>query len=119
MRGRKKRSGAALLEAIAALAILSIAGITTLLLMRESSRAVASSRVSESQMSRATAFLDAVALWPADELDRSLGARMLDEWRLLVDRAGSVYTVSLADTASGRVLLTTGLYRGRSLQDAP
>lgn len=104
--------GAVLLEVIAALTILSIAGIATFGMAAESIRAVRLAREAELEIEAASAFLDAVSLWPREELDLRLGSRPQGPWLLRIDRpAPTLYTVELVDTASERTLLSTALFR--------
>ena len=111
MRGVERRPGAALLEAVAALAILSTVAVAMLSLARESAVALEHVRTTERQMLRASVFLDAVALWPAPVLDRHLGERLQGHWRLNVEKNGAVYRVLLSDTLTSRALLRTALHR--------
>jgi hypothetical protein len=66
----------------------------------------------EYETSRASAFLDHVALWPTEDLDRHLGEREQGKWRLQVMRPGqAIYRVAILDSTGQRVLLATMLYR--------
>ena len=106
------RQGAALLEAIVALAILGIAGISTLGMASEAARAVDRAREAESSLREASDFLEAVALWTRDDLDRRLGDRAQGPWRLQIDRPErELYVVILTDTLTGEALLATSLFR--------
>lgn len=101
-----------LLEAIVALTILAIAGGAVVVLATDSARAIARAAAADEATRRASAFLDAVALWPRADLDRHLGARPEGEWQLIVDRpTPTLYTVTLADSGESRFLLRTTLYR--------
>ena len=111
-----RRSGAALLEVMVALAILAVAGVTAVAATGESVRAAARVRESEREIREASAFLEAVALWPREDLDRRLGDRAQGRWRLRISRPSpTVYEIALADSAGSDVLLETALYR----PDAP
>lgn len=106
------RRGAALLEVLVALAILAIAGVTLLTAMGENLRALEQSQAGERDIASASAFLNAVALWPREDLDRRLGWREQGRWRLRIDRPEpELYAVTLADSTGMRMLLTTVLYR--------
>ncbi len=108
----RNESGAGLLEVVAALAILSIAGVTAVIAVAESVTAVRSAREADVEMRSATAFMEAVALWTRDDLDRRLGDRPQGPWRMTVGRPlPTLYTVALADSATGRILLRTSLFR--------
>lgn len=109
---RTTRRGAVLLEAIVALTILAVAGAAMVALANDSARAVARATAADAAMRRASAFLDAVALWPREDLDRHLGRREQGDWLMTIDRpAENLYSVTLADSSGTRVLLRTELYR--------
>ena len=109
---RPARGGAALLEAIVAMAILGTAGIAALAMASEAARAVGRAREAEVELRAASAFLEAVALWTRDDLDRRLGDRPQGAWRLRIDRPEPMlYTIALSDTLGGGVLLATSLFR--------
>ena len=101
-----------LLEVLIALTILAVAGIAIMALARQSMDTVARTRTADTELERASDFLQAVALWPRADLDRHLGDRLEGAWRLRVERPGpTLYTVVLTDSARTRVLLSTALYR--------
>ena len=110
MRGGE--AGAALLEVIVAVAILSTAGAAAVAMTSESARAVASARDADLRVREASAFLDAAALWPRADLDQRLGERPQGPWLLRIDRPDpELYTLALVDSASGEELLRTALFR--------
>src|SRR4051812_27860933 len=82
----RPRTGVVLLEAIVATTILAIAGAAVVALASDSARAVDRARAADAATRRASALLDAVALWPREDLDRHLGAREEGAWRLIVHR---------------------------------
>ena len=107
---RVRRRGFALLEAIVALAIITIAGVAAAIAVRQGVETVSRVTANEVTVRRASAFMDAVALWPRADLDRHLGDRAEGPWRLHVDRPlPALYLVTLSDSA--RELLRTALYR--------
>ena len=111
-RHRSDRRGAALLEAIVAMAILGTAGIAALTLASEAARAVDHARQAETELRQASAFMEAVALWTRDDLDRRLGDRPQGEWRLRIHRPEpELYTVILTDSLGVESLLATSLFR--------
>jgi type II secretory pathway pseudopilin PulG len=111
-RRRRHRSGAVLLEVLVALAILATAGAAAVTFAVDVGRTVARVRESEADVRRASAFLDAVALWPREDLDRHLGSRLQGRWRMRVDRpVPTLYVVLLTDTLGTREVLRTALYR--------
>lgn len=115
----RPRAGAVLLEVIVALTILTVAGTTAVVAMGESARAAARIRETEREPRKASVFLEAVALWPREDLDRRLGDRAQGSWRLRIGRpAPTVYEIGLADSTGTRVLLETALYRPEPPSDA-
>ncbi len=108
----RRETGAGLLEVIAALAILSLAGVAAVTAVAESAAAVRRAREADVEFRTAGAFLEAIALWTREDLDRRLGDRPQGPWRLIIGRPlPTLYTVALTDSTSGRVLLRTSLYR--------
>lgn len=109
---RERRLGAVLLEAVVALAILATAGVGLVAFAAAAMQAVAHRRDAETEMRHASAFLDAVALWTRDDLDRHLGTRPEGRWRLFINRpTGTLYLVTLRDSTTGGELLHTALFR--------
>ena len=109
---RDNRPGAVLLEAIIALAILSISGIALLQLTSESYLAVSVAAAEEFRMRSATRLLDAASLWSRTELDQRLGARVQGEMLMSIARTtATLYHVRLFDRNGGALLLSTTLYR--------
>jgi type II secretory pathway pseudopilin PulG len=109
---RARRDGAVLLEALVALAILGTVGAAATALAADAARTTTRVRESEREMRLASAFLDAVALWTRDDLDRHLGVRRQGDWTMRLDRpVPTLYVVTLSDTLESRELLRTALYR--------
>lgn len=114
------RQGVVLLEAIVALTILATAGAAVVALAVDSARAVERAAAADVAAQRASALLDAVALWPREDLDRHLGTRDEGPWRMTVGRpTPTLYTVVLSDSAERRVLLATLLFRAEQPPHAP
>ena len=114
------RAGVALLEAMIALTVLASAGAAVVALTAQSAQAVRQARGGERALREAGAFLDAVALWTRDDLDRRLGTREQHPWRMRVDRpTPTLYVVVLTDSAGARELLRTSLYRPEAPGAAP
>lgn len=108
----RRRTGAALLEAIVALAVLGTAGVAALVLVRDAVRTVEHAREAERRMGDAHVFMSAVSLWTREDLDRRLGERPQGPWRLAILRPEpTLYRVTLRDSLSGRVVLATHVYR--------
>jgi hypothetical protein len=115
----KSRCGVVLLEAIVALTILTVACLATVGIVRQGVDSVHRAQVAEAEVRKASAFMDAIALWPRADLDRHLGNRAEGPWRLQVDRpAPTLYLVALTDSLSRRELLRTAFYRAEAA-DAP
>src|SRR5688572_16055185 len=109
---RRLRRGMTLLEVLIALAILASAAMAILGVATQSWRAVRSARDADRALLEASAFLDAVALWPREDLDRHLGERTQTPWRMRVDRPlSTLYVVTLEDSSGRHTLLVTSLYR--------
>jgi len=109
---RAAESGAALLEALAALAILGTSALALAAHARQTLATTEMLRAAESDVAEAGAFLDAVVLWPVADLDRRLGERRNGPWRLEIVRDPlQLYHVTVRDSAGRRVLVATTLYR--------
>lgn len=106
------RHGIVLLEVLVALAILGASGAALAALAVGTDDAVLRARTRDDDVRRASAFLEAVALWPREDLDRHLGRRPQGEWTLEVRHpTASLYVVALSDSGTSRRLLTTSLFR--------
>jgi type II secretory pathway pseudopilin PulG len=115
---RNGDAGAVLLEVIVALALLASAGLAAVSMAAEAAEAVSRAREAEVRTAEASRFMDAVSLWTRADLDRRLGERRQGPFILRLDRPDpELYTTALADSASGRVLLATSLFR-RDTADA-
>ena len=115
----RARRGVVLLEALVALVIVATAVTAGVTLAAEATRAVDRVRARDAAVRRASAFLEAVALWPRPDLDRHLGDRPEGDWTLRVDRPmPTLYIVTLlpvdtvvAASDPAGPLLVTSLYR--------
>lgn len=115
---RRGEAGAVLLEMLVALSLLAVAGTAAAVATAQGARAVAHARERDQELRAASAFMDAVALWPRADLDRRLGERQQGPWRLRVDRPDPrLYTLSLRDSV-GAELLRTAVFRPDSIPDA-
>jgi len=104
-----------LLEVLVALAILGAAGAALATLAVGATDAVHRAERLDDDVRRASAFLDVVALWPREDLDRHLGAHPQGELVLEVQHVTpTLYTVAIADSGDARPLLRTALYRAES-----
>lgn len=112
--------GAALLEALVALAVLGTIGSSAGWLASEAVRSVARTYAEESAVRGASRFLQAVSLWTRDDLDRHLGTSQQGAWNLRVDRPSrTLYVVSLTERTSDHYLVGTALYRLDPDREAP
>lgn len=115
----QRRRGAALLEVLVAITLLVVAGALAVRMAVASARTVAAVRDTESRLRRASAFLEVVALWTRDDLDRRLGERPQGPWQLHVQRTSpTLYVVILVDSGDGRELLRTSLHRPLAWEQA-
>jgi hypothetical protein len=115
---RRPRRGAALLEALVALVVLTTAGAAITALAVMSGDATHRAHSAEEELRRADAFFSMVSLWPREDLDRHLGDHEQGSWRLHVDRSmPTLYTITLRDSLGARTLLRTVLYRPEQPRD--
>lgn len=105
------RPGVSLLEAVLALALLSIASMGLAAAVADGGAAVSRSIAREQDLLAASRFLELVVLWPASDLERRLGTRQQGPWYLTIERRSPViYDIVLADS-NHRPLLQTATYR--------
>jgi type II secretory pathway pseudopilin PulG len=111
-RSIRKRRAVILLEALIALALIGTAAVSLLALTASDTEAVRRLTARSDEINAASRFLDAVALWTREDLDRRLGTRPQGPYRLRILRPTPlVYTVELLDAATERPLLATAVYR--------
>jgi type II secretory pathway pseudopilin PulG len=104
--------GAALLEVVVATVVLGVAGVATTLAVAEALRAADRARSADAEMTAAQGLLDAVALWPREDLDRRLGDREQGPWRLRIQRVEpELYAVAMTDSSGRTELARTVLFR--------
>jgi type II secretory pathway pseudopilin PulG len=102
-----------LIEVMAAIAILSIAGAALLATTSEAIQRLDRARQSEAELGSAERLLGMVTLWPRDDLDRRLGVRRQGQWLLEIEReSSSLYVVTVRDTVSRAALISTAMHRG-------
>lgn len=117
-RRARSRSGAALLEALVALTILATAGAAIVVFATDAFRAVVLARAADAEVRRANALLEAVTLWPREDLDRHLGDRAQGPFRMVIQRpVPTLYTVVLTDSTRRRQILRTAIYRSERQQE--
>jgi hypothetical protein len=101
-----------LLEAVVALAVLALAGSAVVGLEIEAGSAVRHAANREAEVTAASRFLEFVALWPREDLERHFGTHRQGSWLLGVERPSpDLYTLTLSDGATGETLLRTAVYR--------
>jgi prepilin-type N-terminal cleavage/methylation domain-containing protein len=111
-RGKGPPRGVVLLEVLIAMAILGVVGAAVAAMAVGASDAVHRAQGADADLRRASNFLEAVALWPREDLDRHLGSRRQGAWRLDVQHpVRSLYTVVLTDSGGAHELLHTALFR--------
>ena len=110
---RTSRKGIALLETLIALAILSVAGLSTVALVSSLLRAQAESEEREEAVTTAGRVLAAATLLRREELDQRLGSQEVGEFLLDVQRPEkALYRIALREKAFPDVdLLVTLVYR--------
>jgi type II secretory pathway pseudopilin PulG len=110
--GRWNRGGVILLESLVALALMAAATATAMALASadqdEAQRIIARSQ----EISRASAFLDVVTLWPREDFDRRLGTHPQGPYSLSISRPlETMYVIELRDRVHANLLLETAVFR--------
>ena len=106
------RNGAVLFEVLIALTILATAAASVVAFANDAARVVRHVRETEAELRRASALLDAVVLWPREDLERHLGSRAEGPWRLQITRlTTTLYSAALTDSTGARELLRAAVYR--------
>jgi type II secretory pathway pseudopilin PulG len=102
----------ALLEVIIAMTILVIAALSTVAWVNQAVDAVVRTSAAAAEADAASDYLDRIALWPREDLDRHLGPRRQGVWTVTVERGTpTLYAVTIRDGADSRTILRTTLYR--------
>jgi len=111
-RVHRPRRGVVLLEVIVAMTILIIAGCSAVVWVRQLSDSLAHTRLVTDEVVAASRYLDIIALWTREDLDRHLGERRQGRWRVRIDRpVPTIYGVAIEDSVGGKSLIRTWLYR--------
>jgi hypothetical protein len=119
MAGSRERAGYILLEPLIALVVVVVAGLTALSAVAELRNTSLAYERRERETATASAFLDAVSLWPSTELNRRLGEHAQGPFLLTIARPHElVYTVNLSERLTRKQLLWTALYRAREATNA-
>ncbi len=101
------RHGGVLIEVLVALAILSSAGVSTVVLLTAHARAQAHVQESEEEVVQAERLLAASALLTRAELDQRLGTRVVRGFEVAVSRPESeLYRIAVARPGGPEVLVT-------------
>lgn len=107
-----QRRGAALLEVIIAMTVLSVSGAALIGLLRGAARVVHVAESSEVEMRAANNFINAVSLWSRAELDQRLGSREQGPWILEITRTqATLYRIVLTDSLGKSAIVETVLFR--------
>jgi type II secretory pathway pseudopilin PulG len=102
----------ALLEVIVAMTILVIAALSTVAWVSQASDAVVRANAVAAETDAASDYLDRIALWPREDLDRHLGDRHQGVWSVLVEQpTPALYIVTIRDSSGSHTILRTVLYR--------
>ncbi|MGH7537057.1 MAG: type IV pilus modification PilV family protein [Gemmatimonadales bacterium] len=97
LRWRTRERGAALLEVLAAVVILGVAGIGFVELVGAGTRAVAAARLRERELADVERLLAAYTLLARGDLDRRLGRRAVGPYIMEVQRLErTLYRIALA-----------------------
>ena len=106
------RKGSALLEVLAAMAILMISGVAGASLLAEVAHATAQAESTEAQVSAASAVLARVSLHTRNELLASVGARNQSGFIVNTQEVTSVlFDVRVLQASNGAIILETIFYR--------
>jgi type II secretory pathway pseudopilin PulG len=106
------RPGMALLEVIVAMTILVTAALSTVAWVIQASDAVARAAAAAAETDSASDYLDRIALWTREDLDRHLGPRRQGAWTVTVERTTpALYVVTMRDNRNAHTILRTVLYR--------
>lgn len=109
---RSTRSGAVLLEAVVALAIVGTVGLAVAAMASDRAAAVSRAQEREREVREASRLLTAVSLWPREDLDRHMGASRQGWMNLVIERtAPDLFSIAIQDGTSAQPLLRTALFR--------
>jgi type II secretory pathway component PulJ len=109
---RATERGVALLEVLAAVAILSVAGLGFVDLVAAGTRAVSLARARERELADEDRLLTAYTLLARTDLDRRIGERHVGPYLLTVARPErTLYRIALARADAGVEDLVTVVYR--------
>jgi type II secretory pathway pseudopilin PulG len=102
----------ALLEVIIAMTILVIAALSTVAWVSQAVESVVRAGAAAAAADSASDYLDRIALWTREDLDRHLGPRSEGVWTITIERRTTVlYMVTMRDYTDSHTFLRTTLYR--------
>lgn len=108
----RANAGAVLLEAVVGLTILATAGLALAVAVQQALASAEQARAAELEVAEAASYMEAVTLWPRDDLERRLGDRRNGPWRLDIQRVEpGLYALLLRDSTGRRSLAATTVYR--------
>jgi hypothetical protein len=109
----KGRRGAALLEAITALAVAGTGGVALAAVVAHSDMVLRRTIAREREVESAARVLTALSLLERHELEQRLGTSMIGEFRSSIGKPSSdLFRIGIAhDSAADRELLATLVYR--------
>lgn len=118
---RRAERGFAVLEVVAALAILALSGVALVELASGGTRALTAAGERERELADQDRLLTAYALLDRNDLDLRLGGRDVGDYRVVVERPEpALYRVAISRRASADVEdLVTVLHRAPELTRAP
>lgn len=108
----RRRRGVALLEVLVGLTLLATSGVTLLTLLVQSSGSVELHHRRDVETRAASAALDAIAIWPREQLDARVGRSQRGPWTVEITLlTPTLYRVTIEHPLTGQVVLRTILYR--------
>lgn len=108
---KRPRAGVALLEAMLALLLFGLVGTSLMTLARAVLVANAHARQNELETVEASRLMEAVVLWPVEDLNRRLGSRAQGQFRLDIERVSpSLFSLRIVNSST-RELVRTVVYR--------
>ena len=109
-----------LFEVIIALTIFVIAGLSAVTWVRQTMLTVERAHTAVNDVSAASGYLDRIALWTREDLDRHLGERRQGHWKVRIERpTPTIYDVTVCDSSGRRTLLRTWVYRAELPPELP
>ena len=92
--------------------ILVTAALSTVAWVSQVSDSVVRAGAAAAETDAASDYLDRIALWTRDDLDRHLGPRREGVWTVTVERTTvTLYVVTMRDGGNSHTILRTVLYR--------